>query len=457
MVLGGNCAMKKKICACLVSGALLLSSSFAFSDLTTEHWAYNVVHQMQAKGIVSGFLDNTFQPESSVTRAQFATMLVKTLNLPIRTEPAFFEDLEDHWAKSYAESVAEFVDGKMVGNRSCFLPEDAAIREEVAMAAVRAKGLENKTYSVATLDDFTDKDLISLEARKYVAIAVENGIMKGNADKTFNPKGQITRAEITALMSNLLKMEVTQTPRVDTVTPITENAYVTFREKYINNYKKYAEVKFTKINDTSFEMYLVGYNEENGVFGINQPIAVDGNEGFYSENGSNKLKIVFNKNVVKISALDQNYDIFAGEYQRGVNVSTIDGLVESQWNGTYSVGQKPDVSSSDPAFSSVIYKVVGFTEMGDGLIRFMASSIINGAVTSHSATGTLNGSKVVYNTGNGVIEFFITEDGALEVTVTDMKYKDLAGIYLRRNGTDKFTQYKEMAEGTILPYGTTQM
>ena len=84
--------MRKKICACLLSASLLLSSSFAFSDLTREHWAYDVVNKMQGKGIISGFLDNTFQPESSVTRAQFATMLVKTIGLPLKSGTSAFAD-----------------------------------------------------------------------------------------------------------------------------------------------------------------------------------------------------------------------------------------------------------------------------------------------------------------------------------------------------------------------------
>ncbi|MBP3284168.1 MAG: S-layer homology domain-containing protein [Clostridia bacterium] len=447
--------MRKKICACLLSASLLLSSSFAFSDLTREHWAYDVVNKMQGKGIISGFLDNTFQPESSVTRAQFATMLVKTIGLPLKSGTSAFADVEGHWAKDYVSSVAEFISGEMINNRYCFRPEDASIREEVAMAVVKAKGLENKAYNPSTLDGFRDKYLISQEAQKYVAIAVENGIMKGNIDKTFNPKGKITRAEITALMYNLSKMPVVEVPKTDNVTEKTENPYVTFREKYVNNNGKYAEVKFTEINGNSFEMYLVGYNEVNGAFGIYQPITVNGKVGTFSVEGNEKLKILFNKNVVNISSSDKNYDIFAGDYQIGVSVNSIEGLVEDKWNATYSIGQQPEISAGDSSFSNVIYKIVGFSPVGESEVRFTASAIVNGAVTALSETAVLAGNTAIYD--NGSIQFSITEEGTLEIEVSDSAYKDLAGIYLKQTGEDKFTRYKGMAEATVLHYGTIVM
>lgn len=446
--------MKKRICACLVSGALLLNSSFAFTDLTTDHWAYNVVHQMQGKGIISGFLDNTFQPESSVTRGQFATMLVKTLDLPIRTEPAFFEDLDGHWAQPYVESVAAFVPGQMIGQRSCFLPDEAAVREEVAMTVVKAKGLENKAYSASTLEQFIDKNMISQEAQKYVAIAVENGIMKGNADKTFNPKGRITRAEITALMSNLLKLPSTQTSPVENVVK-EESVYVTFKEKYINNHGKYAEVKFTKISDSAYEMYLIGYNEIKGAFGMNREISVAGKEGTFMEDGIEKIKISFNNNVVTIKSLDDKYAVFDGDYQKGIVVSSIEGLEEKAWNATYVIGESSNVSMNDSSFSTVNYKVIGFTLENESEVRFTLSAIVDGKILAEAGKGTLEGNNLVYETENGIIKFTISGTGELMVNTTDSKYEVLNGTYAKQNEEDKFEQYKQMVEGTVLHYGVT--
>jgi len=452
--------MKKKLIAGFISASLLLNSSFAFSDLTTEHWAYDVVHKMQGKGIISGFLDNTFLPESSVTRGQFATMLVKTLNLPIRTEPAFFEDLDDHWAKPYAESVSEYVHGKMIGQRSCFLPEDPAIREDVAMTVVKAKGLENKGYNVSTLDMFIDKNSISVDAQKYVAIAVENGIMKGNIDKTFNPKGKITRAEITALMYNLLQMPsepITQpqqpvtppTPVKQPETTLDEVGSVVFNEKYINKDRKYAEIVLTSASSGIVDIQLTGYDEVSGKFGLYQPIIFNGNEGKFVLDGSEKLKIILSKNVVKLVALDESYRIFEGNYFIDVGETS----VFDPWNSTYFIGSRPMVSSSDPSFVDVVYKAIGFNMVGRE-VSFNASAIVAGNVTSCAGKVVLNGNRAVYAAGSDSIVFSVDQNGDLTVGVSGNQYRDLAGVYLKKAVVDKLEKCKNIVESTSVPYGT---
>lgn len=89
-----------------------------------------------------------------------------------------------------------------------FNPEDEALREDVTMGIVKAKGLENSEYDINTLNSFSDLDSIAGNRRKYVAIAVENGLMNGNANGTFNPKGALTRAEGATVIKKLLSTDV---------------------------------------------------------------------------------------------------------------------------------------------------------------------------------------------------------------------------------------------------------
>ncbi len=53
----------------------------SFSDLTNEHWAYEPIIEMANKGILAGYPDGTFLPNKSITRAEFAKILVLSLNL----------------------------------------------------------------------------------------------------------------------------------------------------------------------------------------------------------------------------------------------------------------------------------------------------------------------------------------------------------------------------------------
>lgn len=47
-----------------------------FTDIT-NHWAKNSIETLANKGIISGYRDGTFKPDATLTRAEFATMLIK--------------------------------------------------------------------------------------------------------------------------------------------------------------------------------------------------------------------------------------------------------------------------------------------------------------------------------------------------------------------------------------------
>ena len=62
-------------------GTTLVSNTYAFSDVNNKHWAYDKIMFLNSNGIVSGFEDGTFRPDTTVTREQFATILVNALDL----------------------------------------------------------------------------------------------------------------------------------------------------------------------------------------------------------------------------------------------------------------------------------------------------------------------------------------------------------------------------------------
>jgi predicted RNA-binding protein len=91
-----------------------------------------------------------------------------------------------------------------------FRAEDPAKRYEVAIFTVKALGLEEEVQSRKNVDlTFTDTYAIPLEARAYVQVAVENGIIKGfpeaNGRFSFKPNDKLTRAQAVAVLSNLSK------------------------------------------------------------------------------------------------------------------------------------------------------------------------------------------------------------------------------------------------------------
>ena len=195
------------VMAGIVIGCMSVSS--AFTDMPKEHWAYDKVEEMTSNGIITGYTDGTFKPNREVTREEFATILTKALDLKTVGEIVKFRDVEDsRWSKKYIDASSRYLTGYLNNGNYYFAPSSYAVREDMAVAVVKAKGLDDETPDYSVLDRFSDKDKISEKLKKYIAIAVENGIMNGNANGTFNPLGNLTRAEITALMSNVMEKVV---------------------------------------------------------------------------------------------------------------------------------------------------------------------------------------------------------------------------------------------------------
>ena len=85
------------------------SVNYVFSDVQPSHpfsgatnvWYYNQVHSLHNAGITSGYLDGTYRPNTSVTRAEMAIFLLKAINgLGYEPPPAdsTFSYTAVHWA-----------------------------------------------------------------------------------------------------------------------------------------------------------------------------------------------------------------------------------------------------------------------------------------------------------------------------------------------------------------------
>lgn len=187
------------------------SDSVRFNDVSTGHWAYKAVEYMVQRQILSGYSDNSFKPDNPITREEFAKIMVLSLNLPI-VDPksgTFTDVSKKDWAFKYVESAKYYLTGFRTVAGDQFKPADLAVREDMAVALVKAMGYANETADDTVLNSFTDKDGISSNLKKYVAIAVKHEIMQGSPlagsnSKVFNPQGAITRAETAMLLYNAI-------------------------------------------------------------------------------------------------------------------------------------------------------------------------------------------------------------------------------------------------------------
>lgn len=175
-----------------------------FADVNQKHWAYQAVRELAAKHIIAGNGGDNFAPKREVTRAEFATMLVRALGLQAEGKGAFADVDSSKWyagdvAAAYAAGI---VKGDAAGR---FAPEAQVTRQEMAALLVRAYELRSGSPAPSgTLAAYTDAAAIGGWAEEAVGAASSLGFLAGSPDGAFKPLAYATRAESAKVLALLL-------------------------------------------------------------------------------------------------------------------------------------------------------------------------------------------------------------------------------------------------------------
>ena len=101
--------MKKTIVSALTTALVVgaASTTFAaanpFSDVPSDHWAYDAVTQLATDGIIEGYGDTTFQGDKNITRYEMAQMIAKAMAK--QNVPANDKALIDKLAAEFADEL----------------------------------------------------------------------------------------------------------------------------------------------------------------------------------------------------------------------------------------------------------------------------------------------------------------------------------------------------------------
>jgi hypothetical protein len=137
----------------------LLEYTHSFLDIASGHWAYEAVQSLAAKQIIKGKTVDRYDPAAAVTRAEFAALLVRTLNLIEEPGATPFTDVAtDAW---YARAVEAAYAAKLVQGKSAgiFAPDDKISREEMAVMLIRAYTLATDNQLSGTISNVQLGDL----------------------------------------------------------------------------------------------------------------------------------------------------------------------------------------------------------------------------------------------------------------------------------------------------------
>lgn len=173
----------------------------SFSDIS-GYWAESAIKQAVSMGIVSGYPDGTFKPKATVTRAEFAVMLMHTLKAPAEAAAGLtFKDSAriGAWARS---AVAQAVKaGYMTGYEDgTFRPNAAITRAEMAVILAKALG---QSVGAAAATGFADDQAIPAWAKGSIAFLHEQDIVQGKSNNRFAPADPATRAEAVSVLLKL--------------------------------------------------------------------------------------------------------------------------------------------------------------------------------------------------------------------------------------------------------------
>ena len=172
-------------------------SSFPFTDVAQGHWSYPYVKALYDNGIVQGMTAALFQPEGTLTRGQFVTLLGRMAGVNAKNYVnCKFSDVD---ANSYYAPYAEWARQKGivqgVGDDR-FAPEAPATREQLAVITANYAEAQNvKLTAVNAAVSFTDASSISPWAKDAVAQLQKAGVLNGYPDGSFQPQNPVTREE----------------------------------------------------------------------------------------------------------------------------------------------------------------------------------------------------------------------------------------------------------------------
>ena len=162
------------------------------------HWAEEAIKTLTEQGIIAGFPDGLCHPDEIITRAEFATLLAKTMtkNIEVSETNNLFTDIDGHWAE---QNILYLVEQKIIVaddyENKLFQPNEPITRLEMVKMLVRALGDNCHSANCLCDLDFTDISLLEKEDQMYLCIGEKYFIIKGYPDKTAKPNGNATRGE----------------------------------------------------------------------------------------------------------------------------------------------------------------------------------------------------------------------------------------------------------------------
>jgi len=204
----------------------VMSLRYGFEDVTGHPYARDYLNTMFTKGIMQARSSGSFGVYENITRGEFATMIVKILDLPLnydtQNQLLTFNDVPNYavngalWDYRYIETAARA--GIISGLKPrIFNPGGNLTREQAAVIIARALNFKLGTQEKDRLTlakQFVDAGLIDFYAVSHVQAVVKDKIMQGQPNPleegqkkptySFSPRSFLNRADMAIISYNIM-------------------------------------------------------------------------------------------------------------------------------------------------------------------------------------------------------------------------------------------------------------
>ncbi len=176
------------------------------TDLNSAPWAEKEIEYLLSKNIVSGYSDGRFNPNASITRAEFLKILICALDFDMTENYKIdFEDVNKtdwyyrHVAVAYGNGITTGADDKN------FAPDKEISRAEIVTMIYRALEVVGFNSFEDKDIDFTDSENIPEWAYDAVKAVCGLEIVKGFEDGSFKASENATRAQAAVMTYRTLE------------------------------------------------------------------------------------------------------------------------------------------------------------------------------------------------------------------------------------------------------------
>lgn len=189
-----------------ITGAAAPFGGCMFPDVPNSHWAACDIDKLAVNDVVVGYPDGMFKPNRNISRAEFATMLVKgfNLNCDLDRQTMFTDVPRNNWANA---AIAKAVDENLLTGypNKTFKPKANVTRVE-ALTSI-AKGMTcdiDKCKADEILSRYADGNKVPEWARIPVAKSLENGALKDSpTPNMILPNKDASRADVASMMQTV--------------------------------------------------------------------------------------------------------------------------------------------------------------------------------------------------------------------------------------------------------------